>query len=140
MMFKLSLCGHTRSRTRLSSKIAISQSASLENWGSVLFISLTIAFSSLESISSSGSKAGGGCLGCSIRLPGCSIGLGYIPISISARESNWDRVGDVDRGGELVFRVPVVVPDLLDVWALMLGMLGYLVRSLRPFPSIGRFQ
>ena len=48
-----SLCGHTRAKTSRSSKVAISQSSSLENWGKVHFMSLAIALSSLTSLLSS---------------------------------------------------------------------------------------
>ena len=95
-----SLCGQTLSKTRLSSNIAISQSASFENVGNVLFISLTIDFSSFVSFSSS------------------LLFVGCCPMregEITVRVDDWDGVGDGDREGMLA-----VAPFCLDF------KLGYL--------------
>ncbi len=101
----------------------------------MLFISLTIAFSSLESLSSSTFIGGVGC-------PFVGDSFGRRKASGSVREitwdDTWDRVGDGDLDGvrDLVL-VPVAVSDLFDFLVLRLG---YLVGSLRGFPPVVRFQ
>ena len=128
-----SLCGHTRASTSRSSKMAISQSSSLENWGRVHFMSLAIAFSSLASLSST--------------------------VLVEEEECAWDRregCGDGDLDGDLDLlgvilggRVdPAALPgacvdpaadltDRCDRWVLRLG---YFDASGRVRPCDGRFQ
>ncbi len=132
-MSNTSLCGHTRARTSRSSKMAISQSSSLENWSRVHFMSLAIAFSSLASSAS--------------------------PLLIEEEECAWDRregVGDGDLDGDLDLLGVILgarvdpaallgacvdpaagLTDRFDRWVLRLG---YFDASVRVRPYDGRFQ
>ena len=103
----------------------------------MLFISLTIAFSSFESLSSSAFIGGGGC-------PFVGDTFGLLKTSGSPRgttldSDTWDRVGDGDRDGvrDLIL-YPVAVSDLFD--ALVLRPNWYLVGTFRTFTPVGRFQ
>ncbi len=128
-MSSSSLWGQILSKTRPSSKIEISQSASLENCGSLLFINLTIDLSSFSSSSSS-------------LLLGAKTAGAYIT------DGTCDPAGTCPRrDGETTVRVEVCdVGDgdldallALDCLALAL-MPGYFDVCLRGLPCVGRFQ
>ncbi len=112
----------------------ISQSASLENWGSLLFIILTIDFSSLSSSSSS-------LLLCATV---CAERNGEtIVLADDTCDGDCDGVGDGDLDGRFIL-VSEGDGDLdLDEVAFVLIldlMLVYLDGSFRCLDCVGRFQ
>jgi hypothetical protein len=118
-----SRCGHILSNTRPSSNTAIYQSTSFENFGKVLFISLTIDFSSVASFSSS-------------LLIGGIIGTerdGETIVMFDDWDGDCDAVGDGDRDGEVVlaFVLACLVFDF---------MVGYFDGSFFCLPCVGLFQ
>ena len=110
--------------TRLSSKMEISQSASFENCGNLLFISLEIDFSSFSSASSSlllydtaGAERDG------------EMTVLVDDDDEKAIDGVVDGVGDGGRNELLAFAI--LTFDLT---------FGYLVGSFRSRPNVGRFQ